>query len=84
MLLELSAFSKIPRANRVVQSTGPQFRAIGGNVDAGRSIRVTLELSDQSLILKIPDGDAAVAAAAEADLRIRRDRQSVTGGGGRD
>lgn len=78
MLLQLSSFPQIPRADRIVQSAGPQFRSVRRNVDAGGAVRVTLELSQQRLILYIPDGDVPVAAAAEADFRVGGDGQSVT------
>ena len=84
VLFQLSTLPQIPRADRVVQSAGPQFRPVRRYVDARGAVRVALELSHQGLILKIPDGDAAVAAAAEANLRVRGDGQGVTGGGGRD
>lgn len=44
MLLELSAFSQIPRADGVVETACPQLSAIMGDVNAARTIRVTLEL----------------------------------------
>lgn len=80
MLLQLPAFAKVPGAHGVVEATGPQFRSVGGDVDAGRAVRVTLELPDQRLILQVPHGDIAVAAATEADLRVRRDRQGIACG----
>ena len=39
---------------------------------------MTLELSEQRLILYIPDGDVPVAATTEADFRVGGDSQSVT------
>lgn len=37
-------------------------------------------LPDQSLVVKVPDYDVAVAAAGEADLVVRGDGQSVASG----
>jgi len=71
VLLELPAFPEIPGAYSIVETACPEFRAIGGNVDARSAIRMTLELSDQCLILQIPHGNVAVATAAEANLRVR-------------
>lgn len=78
VLLELPSFPEIPGAHCVVETACPEFRAIGGDVDARGAIRVTLELPNQCLILQIPHGDVAVAAAAEANLRVRRYSQGVT------
>jgi len=78
VLLQLSTFAKVPGAHGIVEAAGPQFWSISRDVDAGRAIRVTLKLPDQRLILQVPHGDIAVATAAEADFRVRRDRQGVT------
>jgi len=51
VLLELPAFSKIPRAHGVVETARPQFRAIGRNIDTRGAVRVALELPNQCLIL---------------------------------
>lgn len=74
VLLQLSAFAKVPRAHGIVEAASPQFGPVGGDVDAGRAVRMALELPDQRLILQVPHGDVAIAAAAEADLGVRRDR----------
>jgi len=78
VLLELPAFPKIPRAHGIVESTGPQLGSISRDIDTGCAIGVTLELSYERLILQVPHGDVSIAATAEADLGIRRDRQGVT------
>lgn len=70
--------SEIPRADRVVQTTGPQFGAIGRDVNTTGAICVPLELSYQSLIVKVPDGNVSVTATAEAYFGVWADRQSVT------
>lgn len=44
MLLELSPFPQIPGADRVIESSGPQFGPVVGDVDTAGSIRVALEL----------------------------------------
>ena len=44
------------------------------------SCRSPLLLPDQSLVVKVPDHDVAVAAAGEADLVVWGDGQSVAGG----
>lgn len=77
MLLQLPALPQIPGAHRIIETAGPQLGAVGGDVDARGAVRVTLELPDQRLILQVPHGDVAVAATAEAHLRIRGYRQSV-------
>lgn len=74
MLLQLSAFAKVPRAHGVVEAAGPQFGPVGGDIDAGRPVCMALELPDQRLILQVPNSDIAIAAATEADLGVRRDR----------
>lgn len=71
VLLQLSAFAKIPGAHGVVKAAGPQFGPVGGDVDAGRAVCMALELPDQRLILQVPNGNVAIAAAAEADLGVR-------------
>ena len=38
---------------------------------------MTLELSDQSLVVKIPDCNVAITAAAEADLGVGADGESI-------
>ena len=42
---------------------------------------MTLELSDQSLIVKVPDCNVAVAAATEANFRVWADGQRITSWG---
>lgn len=68
MLGQLTALSQVPGADRVVQAARPQARSIGAHVDAGRAVRVALELSHQRLVVQVPHGDVAVRAAAEANL----------------
>lgn len=51
VLLQLSTLPKIPGTYRVVEAARPEFRAVRGYVDAGGTVRVTLKLSDQRLIL---------------------------------
>ena len=78
MLLQLFTLAKIPGTDCIIQTSGPQLRTVGGYIDARGAVRVTLKLSDKCLILQVPYSDIAIAATAEADLRIGRDRQSVT------
>lgn len=78
MLLELPAFPEIPGTYGIIETACPEFRAISGDIDARSAIRMTLELSNQCLILQIPHGNVAIATAAEANLRVRRYSQSVT------
>lgn len=52
MLLELSALSQVPAAHRVVESPGPQFGPVVGDVDAAGSISVALELPVKEHALK--------------------------------
>ena len=66
MLLELSSFSQIPRAHRVVKATSPEFGSIGTDVNAAGAVCMTLELPDQGLVMQIPDSNVAITAAAEA------------------
>lgn len=70
MLLKLSAFSQIPGPNRVVQSTGPQSRAVRADVDARRTVCVSLELPHERVVVQIPDGDISVAATREANFGV--------------
>lgn len=44
MLLQLAALPQVPGADRVVQPSGPQLRAVVGDVDAAGAVRVALEL----------------------------------------
>lgn len=41
---------------------------------------MSLELPHQRLVVQVPHGDVAVAAAAEAHLRVGADGQGVAGG----
>lgn len=79
MLLQLSTFPEVPRSDRVIQPAGPQPDAVGADVDAGSAIRVTLELSHQRLVVQVPHGNVAIAAAREAHLRVGTDGQRVAG-----
>lgn len=81
MLLQLTSLPQIPRAHCVVQATGPQAIAIWADVNARGTVCMTLELTHQCLIVQIPDGDVAIAAAREAHLRIGADGQCIAGGG---
>ena len=60
MLGQLTAFTKIPRSDRVVQSSRPQSRSIRTHVNARSAVRVTLELPHQRLIVQIPHGNVSV------------------------
>lgn len=80
MLLQLATFPQIPRADRVVQPAGPQARPVRADVDAGRTVRVALELAHQRLVVQIPHGYVAVAAARKAHLRVGTDGERVAGG----
>lgn len=77
VLLQLPAFPQVPRTYSVVEPSCPELRAFRGDVDAGGAVRVALELSNQNLVVQIPHGDVTVAAATEADFRVRRDGQRV-------
>ena len=46
VLLKLSPFSQIPRSDRVVQASRPQFGTVGRDIYARSTVRVSLELSD--------------------------------------
>ena len=81
VLLQLPSLAKVPGANRVVQSTSPQLGSFSGDVDARGAVRMSLELTNQLLVVQIPDGDVTVAAAAEADVGVWTDGQSVTSRG---
>ena len=60
MLLELSSLSEVPRADRVVQTSGPKLGAVSRDINAAGPVCVSLELSDQSLVVKVPHGDVPV------------------------
>lgn len=60
MLVKLATLSEVPGAHGVVQSSGPQSVSVGRDVDAAGTVRVTLELPDQRLVVQIPHGDVAV------------------------
>lgn len=79
MLLQLPSFPQVPRSHRVVQSSGPKPDAVRADVDAGSAIGVTLELPHQRLVVQVPHGNVAIAAAREAYLRVGTDGQRVTG-----
>ena len=68
VLLQLAPLAQVPRADCVVESSGPQLGAVGGDVDAGGAVGVALELPDEGLVVQVPHRDVAVAAAAEAHL----------------
>ena len=68
MLLKLSSFSQIPRTYSVVEATSPEFGSISTDVNAAGTVRMTLELPDQGLVVQIPDSNVAITAAAEAHL----------------
>jgi len=81
VLLELSALPEVPGPHSVVQASGPQLGAVCGDVNAACPVRVSLELSDKGLVVEVPDRDVAITAAAEADLGVWADGQSVAGRG---
>ena len=60
MLRQLAALTKIPRSDRVVQSSRPQSCPVCAHVNARGTIRVALELPHQCLIVQIPHGDVSV------------------------
>jgi hypothetical protein len=60
VLGQLAALTKIPRPDRVVQSSRPQSCPVCAHVDAGGAVRVTLELPHQRLIVQIPHGNVSV------------------------
>lgn len=78
MLLQLSSLSKIPRPDGVVETTGPELGSVVGNVDAAGAVGMSLELPNERLVVQIPNGDVAVTAAAETDLRIWAHGERVT------
>jgi len=57
--------------------TSPEFGSVGGDVYAASAVRVSLELAHQRLVLQVPNGNVAVAAAAEAHLRVGTDGERV-------
>ena len=61
VLLELSSLSEVPRADRVVQTSGPKLGAVSRDINAAGPVCVSLELSDQSLVMKIPHSNVPVA-----------------------
>lgn len=83
VLLELTTFSKVPGSHSVVQSSSPQFCTIGRNIYTACTICVPLELSDQGLIVEVPDCDITIAATTEANFGIRADGQGITSWGTR-
>ena len=73
VLLELTSFAEVPGSDCVVQASSPQLGAVGGDVDARGPVGVALELADEGLIVEVPNGYVAIAAAAEADLGVGAD-----------
>jgi hypothetical protein len=51
MLLKLTTFSQVPGSNSVVQTSCPQFGTICRYINATCAIGVSLELSDQRLVM---------------------------------
>ena len=54
MLLELSSLPEVPGPDSVVQSSSPELGTISRNINTAGSVSVTLELSDQGLVVKVP------------------------------
>lgn len=53
----------------VVQSAGPEFGTVRGDIDAGGAIGMSLELAHQRLVVKIPNCYVAIRTTAEAYLK---------------
>lgn len=70
VLLKLSSLSEIPWSHRVVQAARPQSRTIWTDVDARCTIGVTLELSDECVVVQVPHGNIAIAATRETHFRV--------------
>merc|ERR1719239_385627 len=81
VLLQLPSLPQIPGSYSVIQTSCPQLGSVCRYVDTARTVRVSLELTNRGLVVQVPHGDIAVAAAAEADLRVWTDGQSVAGRG---
>ena len=60
MLLELSSLPEVPGPDSVVQSSSPELGTVSRNINTAGSVSVSLELSDQGLVVKIPHGDVPV------------------------
>lgn len=69
MLLKLAALSQVPRSDRVVQTSRPKFGTVSGNVYTRCPVGMTLELSDQCLIVQVPNSYITVRTTAEANLQ---------------
>ena len=54
VLLELSALPQVPGPHGVVQPPSPELGAVSRNINAAGPVSVTLELSDQGLVVKVP------------------------------
>ena len=81
MLLKLSSFPEIPRPDSVVQTSSPEFSSISRDINTAGTISVSLELSDKSLVVQIPDCNVSIAATTETHFRVGTDGQGVAGGG---
>ena len=54
MLLELSSLPEVPGPHSVVQSSSPELGTVSRNINTAGSVSVTLELSDQGLVVEVP------------------------------
>ena len=60
VLLELSALPQVPGPHRVVQPPSPELGAVSRNINAAGPVSVALELSDQGLVVEVPDCNVPV------------------------
>ena len=54
VLLELSSLPEVPGPDSVVQSSSPELGTVSRNINTAGSVSVSLELSDQGLVVKVP------------------------------
>ena len=60
VLLELSALPQVPGPHGVVQPPSPELGAVSRNINAAGPVSVALELSDQGLVVEVPDCNVPV------------------------
>ena len=60
VLLELSSLPEVPGPHSVVQPPSPELGAVSRNINAAGPVSVALELSDQGLVVEVPDCNVPV------------------------
>ena len=60
VLLELSSLPEVPGPDSVVQSSSPELGTVSRNINTAGSVSVSLELSDQGLVVEVPDCNVPV------------------------